>query len=272
MKCYINDLVIHYQQFGSGKPILCIHGFPEDHRTMTGCIEPILHDSTTYRRIYLDLPGMGKSEAKTWIYNADVMLEVLELFIQKVIGDEAFLLVGLSYGGYLSLGLMLQEKLKIDGVFLVCPCTVSDSSKRILPEKGQVILDKDLDIKNKENYTGFLEYAVIANETTWRRYQNEILVGLQCADESFLNEYRRLGYGFTFESQFNKIMSTFPISVITGMQDNCVGFEDSWNVLKHLPQLDFIKVDNAGHNLQIEQENIFNSSFCNWLEKLSDKI
>lgn len=52
-----------------------------------------------FRRIYLDLPGMGKSGAGDWIKNADVMLEVVKEFIRQVIKEESFLMVGLSYGG-----------------------------------------------------------------------------------------------------------------------------------------------------------------------------
>ena len=36
MICIIDDQPVFYEEFGTGKPILCIHGFPEDHRSMIG--------------------------------------------------------------------------------------------------------------------------------------------------------------------------------------------------------------------------------------------
>jgi len=45
---------------------------------------------------------MGRSSSADWITNADIMLEVLISFIEKVIPNEKFLLAGESYGGYLS--------------------------------------------------------------------------------------------------------------------------------------------------------------------------
>lgn len=62
MICKIDNHSVYYKEIGSGKPILCIHGFPEDHRTMLGCVEPIMESLDHYRRIYIDLPGFGSSE------------------------------------------------------------------------------------------------------------------------------------------------------------------------------------------------------------------
>ncbi len=52
MICKIDNHSVYYEEIGSGKPILCIHGFPEDHRTMIGCVEPIMESFDHYRRIY----------------------------------------------------------------------------------------------------------------------------------------------------------------------------------------------------------------------------
>ncbi|MDR1770211.1 MAG: alpha/beta hydrolase [Hungatella sp.] len=50
------------------------------------------------------MPGFGSSKGNPSIKNADDMLAFLINFIKEVIKDESFLLVGQSYGGYLSLG------------------------------------------------------------------------------------------------------------------------------------------------------------------------
>jgi len=73
-------------------------------------MEPIFAKKTGYKRIYIDLPGMGKTKAADWIINSDVMLEIVMAFIQKVIPGERFLLVGQSYGGYLSAWCVAQSK------------------------------------------------------------------------------------------------------------------------------------------------------------------
>ena len=40
------------------------------------------------------------------------------------------------------------------------------------------------------------------------------------------------------------------------------------NLLEDYPRATFAILDTAGHNLQIEQEEVFNSLFLNWLERV----
>ncbi len=62
-----------------------LHDYSLDHRLMAGCIEPIFSTKDRYKRIYIDLPGMGKSESAEWISSSDVMLEIVIDFIKKII-------------------------------------------------------------------------------------------------------------------------------------------------------------------------------------------
>ena len=59
-----------------------------------------------------------------------------------------------------------------------------------------------------------------------------------------------------------------PSLFITGRQDNAVGYYDLYNLLEDYPRATFAILDTAGHNLQIEQEEVFNSLFLNWLERV----
>ncbi len=108
MECKIQNISINYEIIGDGKPIIMLHGYSIDHRLMTGCMEPILSVKDNYKRIYIDLPGMGKSESAEWITNSDVMLEIVIDLIERIIPNENFLLAGESYGGYLSRGIIYK--------------------------------------------------------------------------------------------------------------------------------------------------------------------
>ena len=57
-----------------------------------------------------------------------------------------------------------------------------------------------------------------------------------------------------------------------GKQDDCVGYEDLWELLKSYNRATFAVLDVDGHNLQIEQVSVFNELVSNWLmrtEKIS---
>ena len=126
MICDVKDIPIFYEEYGEGVAMLCIHGYGVDRRLMTGCLEPLFARKTGYRRIYPDLPGMGKTPARDWLKNADQMLEIVIEFIEKTIGDEDFIIAGESYGGYLTLGLLHKMPAKIRGALFIAP-----SSRRI---------------------------------------------------------------------------------------------------------------------------------------------
>lgn len=269
MECYINGIPIYYEEYGVGKPILCLHGFPEDHKVLVGCIEPVLQNTKGYRRIYLDLPGMGKTPAMPNIKNADDMLDLIEGFVAKIIGNESFLVIGQSYGGYLSLGLIYHMQNKIDGVFLLCPCVVADKQNRILPNKQTIFKDQNLTSSNCTNvdFIDYMDYGVILTAETWTRYKNEILPGLHMADPLFIENYQKQGYSFTFEFEIRKLNYNKPACIITGKQDNCVGYINSLELIENFTRATFTIMDAAGHNLQIERPKLFNIHLEDWLDR-----
>lgn len=57
----------------------------------------------------------------------------------------------------------------------------------------------------------------------------------------------------------------------TGRQDNVVGYHDAWRLIEDYPRATFAVLDMAGHNLQIEQPDVFNSLVDNWLNRLESE-
>ena len=262
---------IYYEEHGQGKPILCLHGFTEDSRSMKGCLEPFFKGVLGYRRIYLDMPGMGQTPAIDSIKNAEDMLALLKQFIKDVIGDEQFLLVGTSYGGYMSLALAADDASQIDGMFLFGPCIIADDEERILPdvEDEELFVEDGLEdeFEDDEDFDDFINTAVNATREVWDRYQAEILPAYKAADRSFTDNYRESGYALSSESKFASLDFPNPITVMVGKQDESVGYEDAWNTLKHLPKLTYLCLNGAGHLMQLENPTAFNFQLKDWLEK-----
>ncbi|WP_353616196.1 alpha/beta hydrolase [Bacillus sp. AFS053548] len=95
-----------------------IHWFTPDSRLMQGCMEPIFTKKNGYKRIYFDLPGMGKTKGGTNINTTDDMLNIVLKFIDTIIPSHSFLLAGESYGGYLARGIIANRPEKVKGVAL----------------------------------------------------------------------------------------------------------------------------------------------------------
>lgn len=266
MKCKIKNLSINYEILGSGKPIIMLHGYHVDHRLMTGCMEPVLSTKEGYKRIYIDLPGMGESESAEWITNSDIMLDIVISFIDEIIPNENFLLAGQSYGGYLARGVIYAMADRVEGVLLICPVIIADYKKRNVAEHVVIVKDNKLLSKlSPEMAEDFNAGVVVQSKKIYERYENEIMSGVGIADNIFLHTLKKNGYAFTFEVDKLKNKFDKPSLILLGKQDNCVGYKDSWSILENFPRATFAVLDKAGHNLHIEQEDVFNSLVNEWL-------
>ncbi len=87
---------IYYEDHGSGKPVVLIHGYPLSGASWEKQV-PVLLDAG-YRVIAYDRRGFGKSSKPTGGYNYDTFAEDLrKLATQLDLRD--FALVGFSMGG-----------------------------------------------------------------------------------------------------------------------------------------------------------------------------
>lgn len=53
-----------------------------------------------------------------------------------------------------------------------------------------------------------------------------------------------------------------------GKQDSVVGYKDALSLLEKFPRASFAILDRAGHNLQIEQPELFTELMSEWLNRV----
>lgn len=270
MECELKNIKIYYEIHGQGRIILMIHGFMPDHRLMKGCMEPIFQNKYNYRRIYFDLPGMGRTSGPKWLKNTDQMLDVVLEFVDKLIPNEKFIIVSESYGCYLARGLISRRPELIDGVLFICPLIIPQPEKRELPSENKILRKdaKTVSRLSKSDAEEFEDNIVIQSQEIWERYRDEVFSGLKIADKDFLEMMFETGYAFSFEvdelvKQYDK-----PTLFLLGRQDISVGYRDAWKVIENYPRATFVILDEAGHNLQIEKANLFMSLVNDWLDRI----
>jgi len=87
---------LYYEDHGSGKPVVLIHGWPLSGRSWEKQVPILLAEG--YRVITYDRRGFGDSSKPTFGYNYDTFAEDLHKLVTKLdLGDTA--LVGFSMGG-----------------------------------------------------------------------------------------------------------------------------------------------------------------------------
>ena len=262
----VGDIPVYYEEYGKGKAILCIHGRGVDHRLMTGCLEPVFTQIQGYRRIYLDLPGMGNTPSAEWIHNPHDMLEVISGFINEIIPDENFLIAGESAGGRLALGLIHDMKERIDGVLMICPAVPYNGDN---PVRSIIHKSEELDPNgNDSDLKTFLDIAVIATPEIYDKFKNKVLPGIKAADQEFLSNQYTGGYDPDFENESKNIIFDKPTCILAGKQDHWVGYAGAYELLNRFPRATFAVLDCAGHNLQFENVPLFNQHLKDWIWRL----
>lgn len=260
---------IYHKVIGEGYPIVMLHGWTLDHQVMLHAMEPLFEKRSGWKRIYIDLPGMGQSGPQPSIQNSDDMLEALLCLLDELIPGQPFIVCGNSYGGYIARGIVRSRQDQVRGLLLMAPLTIPEFDDRVVPQPTVLKRDSNL-ISNlsPEDADEFCSMGVVQGQSEWERFRDEILLPSKQINNKFLQHIRKNGYGFTFDIS-SKL--EYPTLIITGRQDHVVGYHDAWRLIEDYPRATFAVLDMTGHNLQIEQTDVFNALVNNWLNRLESE-
>ena len=257
MECRIDQTTVHYVEHGSGVPLVALHGAGVDHREIEAAIEAVV-PAIGYRRVYPDLPGMGRTGADGLTGNEDVVA-LLCRFLDHVDAGPV-LLLGHSYGAYLARGVAARRPDLVLGLALVCP--VAERSGNI---PDQVVVSQQPDAYDElepAQWAEFDEYFVVRTPITARRYRDHVVPGAMLVDEAALE---RVFAGWTIDvtgSSFSR-----PTLVVAGRRDSVVGYSDAIALLDSYPLATLAVVDDAGHALMHERPDLLASLLRDWLDR-----
>ena len=85
-------------------PVLMLHGFPLDRRSLAGSLGALVERRGRYRQLRVDLPGFGSSPGVSEIASSDDMVDFVVALVDELIGDQQVLVVGESWVAYLRYG------------------------------------------------------------------------------------------------------------------------------------------------------------------------
>lgn len=275
MECELKNITVHYESFGEGKPILLLHGTSVDHTYMMSDMEPLFEKRTGWKRIYPDLPGHGLTPGLDWITDQDKMLEVVLDFIDAVIPGERFVLTGSSKGAYLARGVLHQRFESVNGLLLTVPVIMADGDKRDKPSHIILVpnpqLVSELEPGEKD---GFFEIAVVQSQETLDYVRSNFTRSNQLFNESFLSKIVDHPETNNFSFAVDTLPKPFaaPTLIISGRQDDVVGYRDVWKILENYPRATFAILDRMGHLMVAEQESLFQALASEWLDRVEEYV
>jgi pimeloyl-ACP methyl ester carboxylesterase len=262
----IRGVAMRYHEHGSGMPIVILHGAGVDHREMAAALEPIFVRRPGYRRIYVDLPGMGETPAPETVSSNDDVLDLVIGMTGDVIGDDEFLVVGHSYGGYLARGVAKRCERRVAGLALLCP-TAGRTGE--VPEHVVLHATPGLDLGlGPEDEGVYRDYFVVQTPETMRRFQEAVVPARALIDGAALE--RVFGRWRLSDTPDDGPAFHRPALILTGRQDSSVGYADAWRLVDRYPRATFAVLDRAGHALLHEQRPLLGALIEEWLDRVRE--
>ena len=108
-----------------------------------------------------------------------------------------------------------------------------------------------------EERKDFEGWITVQSQRIWERMRDEANAGSTLADAPFITRLQECGYAPSFPLNVNGDPFHKPTLIILGRQDWAVGYHDAWAHTERYPRATVAVLDRAGHNLPIEQEQLF---------------
>lgn len=257
---------LHTVTCGSGRPVVILHGGGLDHRHMMDALEPVFASTQGWRRLFVDLPGHGRSPADESISSQDDVLASVIAHCDALLSGEQFAVIGESRGSYLAQGIASRCPDRLLGLMLVCAGSMSQDGRHRLPEHRTLV--------SLETPMGDLPEALRARVARLVAQTPEIvekilqtkLPAAELADRAMAE---RIAGHFTFSFDpmsgppFDK-----PVLILNGRQDAITGYAEMTEALDHYPRATFAVLDRAGHSLSWEQPEVFAALTHEWLRRM----
>jgi pimeloyl-ACP methyl ester carboxylesterase len=266
--------MLHHVEFGEGRPLVVVHGWSLDHHHVANALEPVFEEREGWRRVYVDLPGHGRSAGVDSIADQNGMLDALVEFVDSVVEGERFVVAGVSAGAYLARGVVHRRAASIDGLLLVVPLVVPDDTRRTVPPHVTLVEDAALVDELAPDEAGVFQIAVVHSRRLLDRVRQDPTLAGTTGDPAFRARIREDVSRYAFSFDVDALAEPFaaPTLILAGRQDAVVGYRDAWDLLDSYPRATFAVLDRAGHLLEIEQEELFHALVSEWLDRVEEWV
>ncbi|HEY1294222.1 MAG TPA: alpha/beta hydrolase [Chloroflexota bacterium] len=256
MEIRLGQVVVHYVEHGTGRPVLVLHGAGVDHHEAEACFEQVLDDVAGLWRIYPDLPGMGRTSAPEALRSANDVLDTLLEFADEVTGGTSHHLIGHSAGAYYAQAMAARRPAQVAGLALVCPLLpgVRDvPAHRVVAGSGEIGDDV------------FRSYFVIQTPEMLERYERYVAPAAALVDQAALE---RIGERWALTPAQSPVYPG-PTLVVAGRLDSTVGYAAAVDLFDEYPRASLAVVDDAGHALPHEQPEVLRALLAEWLARVA---
>ncbi|MFN3952418.1 MAG: alpha/beta fold hydrolase [Thermaurantimonas sp.] len=208
------NVKITYYTYGNpkGKTIVWLHGFLENSQMWTYLTD---HLPTTFRHIFIDLPGFGKSQCIAYVHTMEEMAKVVKAVMTKLKVRKAAL-IGHSMGGYVSLAFGELYPESVRAICLLHSTASADSEDKIQNRnRGIEIAKKNPQLFARTTFQGL--FAQWAHEL----YKTQIEEQSEIAAETAVQGIVAALEGMKIRPDRTVLLhfAPFPVFHIVGLED-----------------------------------------------------
>lgn len=252
-----------YDEQGTGRPVLLIHGFPLCRRMWQPQLGPLA--GAGYRVIAPDLRGFGETPPERFPVSMDVYADDLVALLDRL-GIAQVVAGGMSMGGYVLMNLLERYPQRISAaMFLVTRAAADDPAART---RRQQLADETLS-SGPQKVADAFESLLFAPETP--RQAPELVS--QVREWMLATRPGGIAAGLLAMKQrrdYIDRLSSFdlPALVVGADQDLAVPLGHSVILSRGLPQARLQVIEGAGHMANLEQPDAFNRCLLDFLDAL----
>jgi 2-succinyl-6-hydroxy-2,4-cyclohexadiene-1-carboxylate synthase len=264
----INGIDIHYEQFGSGPPLLMLHGFTGSIEAWQGIPEKL---ANRFHVIAVDMIGHGKTSAPEdpGRYSIEHAVEDLLALLDRL-GIERTLLLGYSMGGRVAQHLALAVPDRLPAVILENTAPGIDDpnereTRRTSDERqAQMIEKRGLErfIRHWESIPLFESQKSLPDEV--RQRQRAIRLGQ--SPVGLANSLRGTGAG-SMEPVWSRFTEfSMPVLFVAGEYDEKYR-EIGKAMTAEMPCADYVEIAGAGHTVHLEEPERYVEVVVDFLDR-----
>jgi pimeloyl-ACP methyl ester carboxylesterase len=253
-----------YSIYGTGKPVMLLHGFAEDHRIWQHQVNSL---SAHYQLIIPDLPGSGQSDLSGDMSMEAMAADMQELLLKHIcshFAEKKVAIIGHSMGGYIALAFAQKYPELTAGIGLIHSTAYADGV-----EKKQA-RQRGIEFIRNRGSSEFLQQSIPNLFSEQYRIHNPAVIKKLIEQYKDFDDTTLIIYYEKMMQRTDKtpLLATTnkPVLFIIGKHDTAVPYEQSLRQC-HLPSLSYIHIlKNSAHMGLWEEHTKTNAAITSFLQ------
>ncbi|WBU60148.1 alpha/beta fold hydrolase [Paracoccus albus] len=253
---------------GDGPPVVFLHGWMMDHNDEAATYDAAFADRG-YRRIYIDMPGMGESADSPVPHDLDAYADLLVTEIDLLTSGEPFLLSGTSAGALIACGVAARMPEKVRGLLLRVPLVHGPEDRRDLDPFAPL---SNMPSDQEAGRTLPTDQAPLIADPIWtrdlyRKLRERVAPAMRRANLDAISPVRDDPVRYDLRRNLDRFER--PALIVLARQDDNVGWRDAFSRFAHWSRASLALLDAASHEYPLDhQMPLMRALVDDWLHRL----